>query len=119
MNLEEKEEYNIGDVVDFERQISLKPHTINTYNYTGIIVKKSKKSAIDRTVYWFQKGEYDYLISIPEFGGDYIWTCHDDINGVKNISIEYKLSFICYKVRTDIVNLSFKITTVNNFYFRR
>ena len=43
MKLNKKDEYNIGEVVRLERNISLKPNTIDTYYYTGIIVKKRKK----------------------------------------------------------------------------
>ena len=43
MKLNKKDEYNIGEVVRLERNISLKPNTIDTYYYTGIIVKKRKR----------------------------------------------------------------------------
>ena len=94
MKLNKQDEYNVGDVVRFERNISLKPHTVNTYYYTGIIVRKRKKDAIAMTVYWFEAGEYDYMISIPEFGGDYVWTAHDEIYGLMNVPCEYKLHLI-------------------------
>ncbi len=38
-----KPEYEIGDFVRVERYISLKAHTEDCYEYTGIVVKKKLK----------------------------------------------------------------------------
>ena len=66
-----KPEYEIGDFVRVERYISLKAHTEDCYEYTGIVVSKRLKDKAVRTIYWF-KDEHDYLVSVPEYGGDYV-----------------------------------------------
>ena len=93
MNTEFKPEYEVGDLVRVERYISLKPHTEDCYEYTGIVVKKELKDKAIRTVYWF-KDEYNYLVSVSEFRGDYVYVDSDEITGTINLPIEYKLNMI-------------------------
>lgn len=88
-----QDEYNIGDFVQVEREVSLKPHTLNYYKYTGIIVKKMLKPIEERTIYWF-KNDYNYLISIPSYKGDYLWVADENVKGKINLPMEYKLSMI-------------------------
>ena len=88
-----KPEYEIGDFVRVERYISLKAHTEDCYEYTGIVVKKNLKDEAERTIYWF-KDEYNYLVSIPEYGGDYVYVNSDEITGTINLAIEYKLNMV-------------------------
>lgn len=83
----------MGDFVSVEREISLKPNTTNIYKHTGVIVKKKQKDIIDRTIYWFAD-EYEYLVSIPEYGGDYIIINDSDIIKPINLSIINKLYII-------------------------
>ena len=89
-----KKEYAIGDFVKLTREIEIKPHAYNIYDHIGVIVKKELKSKSERTIYWF-KEDYNYLISVPEYDGDYIWSNEDDIDGEINPPIEYKLHMIC------------------------
>ncbi len=88
-----KPEYQVGDFVRVERYVSLKAHTEDCYEYTGIVVSKKIKSKAERKVYWFAD-EYNYLISVPEYGGDYVYVKSDEIAGMINLPIEYKLSMI-------------------------
>ena len=93
MKCERKDEYNIGEFVKITREIEIKPHAYNIYNYIGVIVKKKLKNKAERTIYWF-KEDYEYLVSIPEYGGDYIWCDEDTINGEIKPPLEYKLYMI-------------------------
>ena len=68
--------YNIGDFVKFDRS--------HLTDKEGLIVKK----------YFGIDGEYNYMISIKEFFGDYSCMKSNDIIGFKNVSLEYKLSYI-------------------------
>jgi len=86
-------DFNIGEFVTVEREISLKPNTTNTYKHTGIIVKKYLKDYVERTEYWFAD-EYDYVVSIPEYGGDYIVMNPSCIIKPINLSIINKLYII-------------------------
>ena len=72
-------DFNIGEFVTVEREISLKPNTTNTYKHTGVIVKKYLK---------------DYVVSIPEYGGDYIVMNDSCIIKPINLSIINKLYII-------------------------
>jgi hypothetical protein len=91
--IKQQNEYNVGDFVQVEREISLKPHTLNYYKYNGIIVKKLQKSIEERTIYWF-KDDYNYLVSVPDFKGDYVWIADENVKGKLNLPMEYKLSMI-------------------------
>ena len=86
-------EYDVGDFVQVKREISLKPNTLNYYKYNGIIVKKKQKSIEKRSIYGF-KNDYNYLVSIPAFKGDYLWVTDEKIKGKLNLPMEYKLSMI-------------------------
>ena len=88
-----KPEYQVGDFVRVERYVSLKAHTEDCYEYTGIVVRKKLKSEGERKVYWFAD-EYNYLVSVPEYGGDYVHVKSDEISGMINLPMEYKLSMI-------------------------
>jgi hypothetical protein len=91
--LKKQDEYNVGEFVQIEREIEIKPNTINMYRHTGIIVKK-------RPADWppaAHEGGWtkiNYLISIPEYRGDYIWIEHEDVKGVKTLPFEYKLNMV-------------------------
>jgi len=91
--LEKQDEYNVGEFVEVEREIEIKPNTINMYRHTGIIIKKRfQHERVDgRTVGWTR---INYLISIPEYKGDYIWIEHEDVKGIKTLPFEYKLSMV-------------------------
>ena len=93
MDCKSKKEYNIGNFVKIIREIEIKPHAFNTYKYIGIIVKKKLKSKSERTIYWF-KGDYHYLISTPEYQGDYLWVDEEHIKGEIKPPLEYKLHMI-------------------------
>ena len=81
-----KNEYFIGDFIEFDRQWERSKNV-------GIIVKKILKSELDRKVFWF-KHEYDYMVSLKEYKGDYGVVEYEDIVGEKEIPLEYKLSYI-------------------------
>lgn len=83
----------IGEFVSVEREISLKPNTTNTYKHTGVIVKKCLKDYVKRSIYWFAD-EYEYVVSIPEYGGDYIVMNDTSIIKPINLSIINKLYII-------------------------
>tara|TARA_B110000444_G_C18817648_1_gene585977 strand:- start:329 stop:742 length:414 start_codon:yes stop_codon:yes gene_type:complete len=92
-NPQMKPEYEVGDFVRVERYVSLKAHTEDCYEYTGIVVKKNLKDKAIRTIYWFND-EYDYLVSVPDYGGDYVNVNNEQITGIINLPIEYKLNMV-------------------------
>ena len=60
----------------------------------GIIVKKILRDEHLRKLYWFAD-EYNYLISIQQYNGDYTWKTRGEIvNRVQHMPVEYKLSYI-------------------------
>jgi len=67
--------YNIGDFIEFERS-----HLSDT---VGVIVNK-----------WDSLDKWNYLVSIKQFNGDYACMTIEHIKGIKNVSIEYKLSLL-------------------------
>ena len=81
--------YAIGDFVHLE----FCDHGMNEI-IVGIIVKKVLRDEHLRKLYWFAD-EYNYLISIQEYDGDYTWkTAAEIVRRVRQIPLEYKLSFI-------------------------
>ena len=56
-----KDEYTAGDFIEFEH---------DNYRKRGIIVIKERKDQVEREMYWF-KNEWNYLVSLKEFKGDY------------------------------------------------
>ena len=68
--------YNIGDFIEFERN-----HLSDTI---GVIVNKWECN----------NNDMNYLVSIKQFKGDYACMTIEHIKGIKNVSIEYKLSLI-------------------------
>jgi len=90
-----KTEYHVGDFVRVERYVSLKAHTEDCYEYTGVIVEKNLKSEGEmwRKVHCYVDS-YTYSVSVPEYGGDYVNVKSVDISGIINLPIEYKLSMI-------------------------
>ncbi len=83
--MEQKPEYAVGDFVKLE---------LNDEDTTGVIVQKIIQPREIRVTYWFAD-EYKYLVSVPEFGGDYKWLNNDEIQGMfTKLPIEYKLSLI-------------------------
>jgi len=81
-----KSEYFIGDFIEFDREWERSPNM-------GIVVKKILKSELDRKVFWF-KHDYDYMVSLKEYKGDYGVVMYEDILGEKVIPVEYKLSYV-------------------------
>lgn len=77
-------DYNVGDLVQIKKQ--------HGWNAKGIIVSIHLKPREERQIYWFAH-EYNYLVSIDDFKGDYKWV---DIDGMVklNLPIEYKLSTV-------------------------
>tara|TARA_B100001173_G_scaffold146446_1_gene127064 strand:+ start:593 stop:874 length:282 start_codon:yes stop_codon:yes gene_type:complete len=67
--------YNIGDFIEFERS-----HLSDT---VGVIVNK-----------WDSLDKWNYLVSIKQFNGDYACMTIQNIKGIKNLSVEYKLSLL-------------------------
>lgn len=83
--------YAIGDFVHVE----FSDHGINEV-IVGIIVKKILREEHLRKLYWFTD-EYNYLISIQQYDGDYTWKTAAEIVGRgRHMSVEYKLSFIAH-----------------------
>ena len=68
--------YNIGDFIVFERN-----HLSDTI---GVIVNKWECN----------NNDMNYLVSIKQFKGDYACMTIEHIKGIKNVSIEYKLSLL-------------------------
>ena len=77
-------DYNVGDLVQIKRQ--------HGWNAKGIIVSIHVIPREERQMYGFAH-EYNYLVSIDHFKGDYKWV---DINGMikLDLPIEYKLSTV-------------------------
>ena len=72
--------------------------TLINYKYAINKLEKKVQKIIQpreiRVTYWFAD-EYKYLVSVPEFGGDYKWLSNDEIQGMfTKLPIEYKLSLI-------------------------
>ena len=84
--MNKKDNYDIGDFIVIEEGE-------NNDNKVGIVVKKILRSELDRVVYWF-KHDYEYLVSLKQYSGDYSVVEYTDIIGIKKAPIEYKLSYI-------------------------
>ncbi len=67
--------YNVGDFIQFERS-----HVSDT---VGVIVSK-----------WVTYNHDIYMVSIPQYKGDYLSLKEEHINGISNISHEEKLSLL-------------------------
>ena len=63
MNNNKKDEYTVGDFIEFEDD--------DDYRKKGIIVKRERKDRVEREIYWFAD-EYNYYVSLKEYGGDYV-----------------------------------------------
>ena len=59
----------------------------------GVIAIKQKKEKHIRQMYWFAD-EYNYLVSLPEYNGDYQWVSREEIVKKLELPIEYKISMI-------------------------
>ena len=80
-----KDEYSAGDFIEFEH---------DNYRKRGIIVIKERKDEVEIKTYWFAD-EYKYLVSIKEYGGDYIYIDGGVILWEKiNIPEHYLLSYL-------------------------
>ena len=76
--------YNVGDVVQLIMQ---------SMQTKGIVVSIHLKPIEQRRRYWFAD-EYNYLVSIDAFGGDYHWCDYEGIVKKLDLPIEYKLSIV-------------------------
>ena len=70
--------FSIGDFISFNKYDKI----INIRNNYGVIVNIIN-----------EKNKYRYLISIPEYNGDYMWLNYNDLKKI-NIPIENKISII-------------------------
>tara|TARA_B100000513_G_scaffold175946_1_gene92706 strand:+ start:149 stop:481 length:333 start_codon:yes stop_codon:yes gene_type:complete len=86
--MNKKDEYFPGDFIAFDRDWESKYS-----DKVGIVVKKILRSELDRRVYWF-KHDYEYLVSLKQYNGDYGVVTYQDILGEKDLPREYKLSYI-------------------------
>jgi hypothetical protein len=77
--------YNVGDLVELPLMRDMQTK--------GIVVSIHLKSREDRIKYWFAD-EYNYLVSIDAFGGDYHWCDVEGIVKKLDLPIEYKLSMV-------------------------
>lgn len=77
--------YNVGDLVELPMMRGMKTK--------GIVVSVHLKSIEQRRLYWFAD-EYNYLVSIDAFGGDYHWCNVEGIVKKLDLPIEYKLSMV-------------------------
>ena len=76
--------YNVGDVVQLPIMQSMQTK--------GIVVSIHLKPIEQRRRYWFAD-EYNYLVSIDDYGGDYKWLDTDGMVKL-DLPIEYKLSIV-------------------------
>ena len=86
--MNKKDEYFQGDFIAFDRKWGSR-----NCDKVGIIVNKILRSELDRKVFWF-KHDYEYLVSLKQYNGDYGVVTYEDILGRKELPIEYKLSYI-------------------------
>ncbi len=94
--------FNIGDIIQYDKNINVRDAYDENFNritydtkltYKGVVVEKQLKPVHERQLYWFAD-EYNYLVSIPCFGGDYKWLHSDNIKKKLNIPIEEKLALV-------------------------